>query len=468
MSSAPRNFEEPQITKAQRRIHERGDYPFSRCSHNTDSQVWSKPVSSQGAVKVSDDYATGNPVVSYSLAECAHLLESATISLKVPKIEVKPQYRDKIQIAWPRDLLHHVINSYNLRVNRENFPVLNSQTLNVEHYVMSKVSDSMLRLKSERLGNIKEAITFGSELPEMKLRTQLNVEYNEVNPLWLFALPTPAEGLPPEVSYHFNFRLAVMSLLRINLYKDGKWGPFNFESLTPDKERKLFNMLSYGGQTASNSEVVLLPKPRVTFNCRNYEERELSVFYCELQKRNGVIEGKLDRKDLGDRGLSVFFRGYHYQNQSNPVSNRVDEFYLDCPHPCSGFISLSRNVKAEHYHCYSNYTDNAHNAKHGRDPVQSLGLRDGNRILVTNRDPSELSDEQVPNAPPTKGYRIHSWASDLSMNATNCTEMVQGAKMSLRYANDSKNSYYSDTLAVTIREMRYVEINGVVQLFLQD
>ena len=291
----------------------------------------------------------------------------------VPALKVAKGLEDRIQIAWPHNLIHNIISSIIIKYDDDVTQTLDSVWFDI--YSQFFMPPGYRDHYSMCVGNVKPLEEFSSFLPEYTPTFPIPTYYMRDQslsiPLFLCSLS--------KVQHVVRLRNKISDLLRMQVKKEGEWVnvPYN---------HKYVEGLGSGSLTG----------PEMWGRYVYLDETERNHLKCQPEHTFYI-------EDV------VVCDGLNPCQYGNTTA--VD---IDCKTPCKSLFWVAENIEAKRYHNYSNYTTNTTSIQHGWNPIESVSLYYSNSprfkdMHSTHFDRMECF-RHFPSPPCESGYNALSFA----------------------------------------------------------
>lgn len=251
----------------------------------------------------------------------------------IPALRVAKGFEDKIQIAWPHNLIHNAIAGITIKHDDDVTQTLDSVWFDIysQFYMQPGFRDHYYMC----VGNVKPLEEFSTFLPEYPTTFPVPAYYVKDQclsiPLYLCSLS--------KVQHVVKMRNKISDLLRMQANKDGEW----------------IN-ISYNHKYVEGLGTGTLSPPEMWGRYVYLDETERNHGKCQ-QEHTFYIE------DV------VVCDGLNPSQYGNTTA--VD---IDCKTPCKSMFWVAENQEAKKFHNYSNYTTNTNHLYSGWNPIDSVSL----------------------------------------------------------------------------------------------
>ena len=291
-------------------------------------------------------------------------LNGSYLFLPVPAIRVRARYRERIQICWPANLGHNIIQESYMTIDDDNSQRFDGKWLDIrtQFYCPEKRKQY---LKS--IGNVPELTTWATFLPEMNLYIPQPWFYSKKCrnlPLFLSKMAN--------VKHYYTFNQKLKSLLRMRKRVGDNWEeiPCTCKFIEGAEDDKLPTPEMWGRYSLiSDAE-------------KAWRRDEPYVLYTEdvlsFSSPNAVSLGQV---------VEI------------PVSSNL---------PVKAFFAIVENDSASKLNNLSNYTTNKHDLIKGHTPMRQIGMTRGNIPRIPMMDIGHFDKEEplvmFPSTPCHPGY----------------------------------------------------------------
>jgi len=282
--------------------------------------------------------ATSSPMtensISYKFNSCYQFILSSFIREMTPEISVKEEYRETVRICWPTNLANNTILQAVFRIGDIEVSSLDRVWLDFSLNIFAKPNfRKHIRYCNGNRKSLTEWTTF---LPSEPLQVPQPFFYSADSTLAfrLHFFPTTSK-----VSQDYTFRLNVADLLRMQVFRDGRW---------IDLETVDFSCLniSPGAKFAQ-------PDLWVNYSCIT----PLEIDYQQNCHDNVFY--------INDVGVCDSTPSKYGQSVSIPLNSN---------HQMRAFIFAAENLNSSKIRNFSNYTTNTFNKEEGYFPIEKLSL----------------------------------------------------------------------------------------------
>jgi hypothetical protein len=330
------------------------------------------------------EYQSSGPQITYFPNMIYHLLLDCCMIQYFQAIRVKDDFRNKIQIAWPRNVGTNTVVSATFKINEDIIDNLDPiwQDMRYQHYRQVGFDHYI----EESLGNTYAQWT--TEIPAFTTIVQQPWFYTKELSL---AFPLCLTSNSTKVLHTYQMRRRVADVLRMReLQADGEW---------KDIPCDISKLDGVGAQAT-------LRIPELWADYAVLSEEELEWMKC-ADKKDYYIETIKACKSTnrGKLGQSV-------------------EVKISGDTPCKAIFWVAENIKCRKINNYSNYTINPNysfvpfnNLSNGYNPCKRVSLGSSSLSRFENYDSDLFAGmyyKHFPAAPKDKGYNVY----PISLNTT--------------------------------------------------
>ncbi len=317
-------------------------------------------------------------VFHYTVNTSADYLMYTTMRIKLPHVQVKPGFTDKVRVAWCHNVAHNKIIDGRFYCDNTPLQKIDNHWLDIDTQFYQNVGEGKRVSDQVGIGNIRTLESWNSELPA----TWLNVEHP-----WFYsvdsstALPLHKGSTTCKFSHRYRFRKSTQ-LLRVQGKSKGEWVDLpqaqwlQFIMIDGDSEPELWGRYAY----ASADEL-----------CHH----DLSNRYMYTQD------------------VEICDQPTHYK-LTDLVPCKISTV-----NPCLAAFWMALNVDAEIKSNYSNYSTNTNDLYHGTDPITTTSFMYGTEHRFEKMDSDHFnigeSRHHFPSAPNEPGYHGLSLTYDSSI-----------------------------------------------------
>ena len=361
-----------------------------------ESPYYKKYVKTPWRSCVTTKFASHNDgdVIIYPVNPSFHYLEYTYLSFKLPAVRVKDEWIGKIRIAYCHDAGNNIrtISTFN-------------QDHDVCHTIDNVWGDIHPQFYQEGGSGKREGHKLGTGIInylENWSEDYLPPYTIDVDQPWFYsnhissAYPIWMNGSLPRASHRYTFKKKVVSLLRVDLLKNGKWI----------------------SQKANLSKYVDIIGPE-NIGTPELWGRYGYVSDDELKWNNTCDDTWVTIND-GDKEIkqkTIYTRDVVSCDMENPTKyKKLATNLLKCANPCLAFFWVAENRDSTSIHNYSNYTTNTNNVYDGWDPIKYTTFKLGKSTVFDKMDSHHFSIAQprkhFPSTPWMTGYHGYSNTQD--------------------------------------------------------
>jgi hypothetical protein len=344
-------------------------------------------------------------------------LVSSTISQPLPRVRVKEEYRDKVQIRWCDDIGHAILHSATLKYNGNN--ILQSITqLTNDLFAKLFINPDDREMYNYLIGNRSYLTEWSSELPPAILSIPQHWFYSYCKAFTLRLFMCPKSKFVH--SYIFNLKIA--NLLRFKVL-DENTNTWRYERFN----KKYID-------TSLDSTMSTLEYP------------QLNGYYEKIsdEAKEWILEDS--KNDEGSRVKNTF----HFMNLIPTKINNYGSLGQEYTHdlkrdePTAGYIISAYNSEFRDYNIHFNYTTN-YSRSIGYSPISHVTMRykNGNiRLDSINNNQMELHTYRSVAGKAPKGVFVESFGSGrLAPHIINSTTVTSSTNPLFMIKLDNTNPY---------------------------
>lgn len=349
----------------------------------------------------------------YAVNNNFHFLLYSYMRTVLPAIRVKPDYVDKVHIAWCHNIGTNIIQQAVFKEDDDTYHTWDNVWADIYFQFYQDAGAGKRENHNIGIGNVKCLEDWTSFLP----RYPLNVDQP-----WFYsmdhakAFPIHVKHSLTKAEHRYTYRTRIGDLLRVEyLAQNGVWKPTT---------KNLSKYLDMG------------PDPEI-------KTPELWGRYAYVTEQ----ELKYHRECLGTR--HYYTRDVEICDTQNPNKYKsTAEINLHCVNPCLAFFWIAENMVATASHNYSNYTTDTKDLYNGFDPIKTTTLKYGTITRFDNMPSDHFSiaepRKHFTSAPNERGYHGYSYAWNSASEYGDIGIVFAGmnAKLFCRIAN---NNIYNDT-----------------------
>ncbi len=308
-----------------------------------------------------------------------------TLSLRttLPLIYVNNEYKDKMEIAWPRNLQNNIVKKAVFKTSElDRITGFDNVSLDLKTQFYRKAHEKQCQ---DEIGNYSELVEWTTKLPPKVLNTLQPYYFikDQSSAIPIFLLKSG------EPHFVYEFKLKIKDLLKIRVKGDkGEW-------VNIDNEEE-FNLYT---QYLNIKTDATIPTPEIwgRYKCISSHEREWRI-NCQSE-------------------YVYYIEDFINVDSKNPVPYETNEcLRLDTTYPCQKFFFLASNCQSVNQHNFSNYTTNKDDISLGFSPINNVSLAYNglNRFSKTPFDIFSSSEPRMHclNVPCEIGYGVFSYSDE--------------------------------------------------------
>ena len=320
--------------------------------------------------------------VIYTASKKFDVIFKTSFHIHLVPIAVTEKYRSSIEICYPHNLGHNIINWGELKIDDDHHQYMDSIWLDMRSQFYMKPGAGMRDHYNRMVGNIECLEDWGTEMPGIPLIVPQPYYYSRNTRVGLQTLRSSMNT----VTYHYNIRNKIHEILRMRVKTQKKgWVdiPCKLKYLDIPENAKEIPIPELWARYALMTDVERL-----------WHKKEKQIIYTE----DIVIA-----------------------NSNNPITlGSTDVIPLHCKVPCRALFWVAQNVRSIKNRNFSNYTTK--DVLSGWNPCAKASLKYGgsDRVKELPHEHFDLDEpwEFCESAPSEPGYNVHSFGYELtSLNA---------------------------------------------------
>jgi len=301
------------------------------------------------------------------------------LATESPRIAVKAEYRDKVEVCLPYNLFHHMIISGETRFGTANGPVIPDGWLDQQAAFHMKTGPGHEANYNRSIGNLRSLTEWTSVLPSISLRCPqpwwFSESYIQAVPL-LYCNKTA-------MTFRYSYNLHVLNLLRMRMLVEKEDGTRSWIYITDLDEKEGF----------------------------------LDKVSMDTKFSTPIMHGRYGKIDEAEHGWklgfsqSVLATSVIKKSTSNTVSAGTSAtIALDTATPIYAMYFSAQHVRAREIGNLSNYTTNPDDQHQGWDPIRTVNHKysDMNHYV---QDQADFNDMQpwyhATSSPREPGYGMY-------------------------------------------------------------
>lgn len=331
--------------------------------------------------------------IIYPLNNSFHYLEYTYLCFKLPAMRIKSKYLGKVRIAWCHDPGNNIRLTSTFKEDDDEYQTIDNVWGDI--YPQFYQEGGAGKREGHKLGTgIINYLEDWSEdyLPPYDIDVDQPWSYsNDI----AYAYPIWMKGSLTKASHRYTFRKKVISLLRLDLLKNGKWVPqksnlSKYVDIIGSENIKTPELWGRYGYVSDN-ELEMYNTCDDTWIIIDEQQKIKQKIYYTRDVISCDIENPLKYKSLSAKTLK-------------------------CSNPCLAFFWVAENKDATAIHNYSNYTTNTNDVYKGWDPIKKTTFKLGKSVVFNKMDSHHFSIAQPRkhflSTPWMTGYHGYSNAQD--------------------------------------------------------
>lgn len=316
-------------------------------------------------------------------------------------VKVKEEYRDRIQICYPHNVGHNLIEMAEFSIDDDPAQVLDSVCLDIRSQYYQDPRPGKRDLYNIMIGNVPLLEEWSSELPRYKLYIPQPWFFHGTTRMSLLMLQSSKNVF----KFKYKIRTKLTDLLRMRVKtKSGNYKEFK-----------------------CNSEYLDVPKLEIPIP-------ELwGKFYVTTDE-----ERAWRKKLLSEIEYTLLYEDFYLESSDNstPLGSTV-KIRLQSESPTRHVFWVARNIKCvANKNNYSNYTTDENSLSSGWNPCAKVGIVYGGSDRIPEMDAghfalSEAYSNNFPSAPCEPGYNVQSFSNDTNTIDVDTSVPLDSMKASL-------------------------------------
>jgi hypothetical protein len=353
--------------------------------------------------------------VVYTVNSSFHYLTYTYLHCVLPRISVKPEFKDKVRIAWCHNVGTNQCTRAVFREDDENYHTWDSIWADIYFQFYQEPGAGKRDLHNVGIGNIKALEDWTSDfLPYHTINVDQPWFYS-LNTAWAF--PIFYKNSLTRAQHRYTFKRSIKQLLRVQLMdKKGIWN---------DVSKKYYPKLI-------DAPSFKMPLPQLW-------GRYAYITDTEIQNNKCCKERVLYTRDVAI-----------CDTPNSNVYNTIADVPLECSNPCLAMFWVAENKDASSTNNYSNYTTDTNDLYNGLDPIIHTTLTYGTipKLDKMTSDHFNIAESRkhFPSAPCDVGYHGYSFAWNSTNFDSDIGIVFHDMKANLKcfisdspdYSNDSK------------------------------
>jgi hypothetical protein len=318
--------------------------------------------------------------VVYAVNVSFHFLMYSYMRFVLPAINVKPEYKGKVRIAWCHNVGTNIVNNAYFKDEDDVYQKWDNVWADMYFQFYQKSGAGKRKNHNIGVGNVKCVEDWCETLPAYPINVEQPWFYSMDTAL---SFPIFYKNSQSRSEHRYSFRRRVVDLLRVQvLGKENKW---------KDTTRNISRYLDI-----NSSRLINLP--------------ELWGRYAYItDKEIGFLQCKDTRY--------YYIRDIEICDTTNPNKYKsTADIELHSESPCLAIFWVAENRDSSAVHNYSNYTTDTYDLYKGWDPIKTTTLKYGtsSRLVDMPSDHFNIAESRYhfPSSPGEVGYHAYSYAWD--------------------------------------------------------
>ena len=318
----------------------------------------------------------------YILNPSFHYLMYTYMTLTLPPIKVRPEYKNKVRIAWCHNVGINIVKSAIFKEDELNYQTIDNMWM--DDYFQYYMSPGSSRRRNHKIGigSVPLLEEWTENLPLYPLNIDQPWSYGEEP---ASAYPIYLRGSQVRAEHRYTFRRNIADLLRMQIYIPSTK---TWNNVLPQMK-----YLQYGGS-------MLIQKPTLWGKYSYITDDEIRHNKCKSK-------------------LEFYIKDVESCDAVNPNQfGTTSEVSLQCTSPCLAMFWKAENLDASSLNNYSNYTCNTDDLYTGWDPIATTSMQYGTKYKFRNMDSHHFnigeSRKHFKSSPNETGYHAYSFAWDSS------------------------------------------------------
>lgn len=326
--------------------------------------------------------STSNNIYTYEAEKYMDTLCYSRLYCEIPKIEVKPEYKDTVKIAWTENLGVNLVKEGDLTNGDRPIQKLDPISMMLGFQFLFKDGSGKRSEFENDIGNHVSMINWSDVLPKYKISYIVPWYYSYHTES---AFPIFLQNQSTVLKHRFTYELSIRNLLRMQILIDDTWK--NVDRKNPDFFKYLVG------------------------DIKNIDPPSMIACYAiESEQYKNFKKCKEE--------IKYYVSSYEAFKNNNPkkIGDTV-EIKLSSKKPCIAIFWVAENLNAKIINNLTNFTTCSYDIKNGLCicDQSSLTYSDGCEKFTAKNCSDQKADTLYffPSYPLVKGYCSHAFCSTL-------------------------------------------------------
>lgn len=347
----------------------------------------------------------------------SYLMKSYIMS-RIPALEVKDEFKGRIQICWTRNLAHNRIKYGKLNFDDQPAQAIDSVWLDMRSQFNNNGNGNKHEMYQIMVGNVDFLVNWQEFLPAFTIYTIPEFFYSKhlsyALPLFLCS--------KSRVSHDIKFNDSILNLLRMRTRPDDShpWviGKTNLEYIE-----------------GSLKDFEKLPDPEMWGYYSLVNPTEIDWLKDETKKNPKVIYA--DDIIMKDEEKTCYLGLPHTVK-------------LQSENPIKGIYYVAENQVAKNYNCHSNYTANSSDIMSGWAPISRVKILYGTNVRIPEVESSQIERPESylwhQSSPCEPGYGGFLFAYDLNYIHADVSTSIKQRNAEITFMMENTDPFLSRSL----------------------
>jgi len=358
------------LSKLQRDIHtplDENDELISPFCYQYEKITWHSHI----PAKLQSTTTEGEGIATYNLNTSFHHLLYGDLKQELPKLKVKAEFKDKVEICWTHNVGHHVIKDCHFKFGEQTYYLFDNIWLDINaQYTIDNIEQY-----NEDIGNNDFLQLWSNRLPKYSLYVPQPWFFSRSEKLAFPLMLCQGQS----VSFQYSLRNKVTDLLRMRIKTDdGTW-----KHIVPN--------LGYL-EPVVNDGVLKLPEIWVRYSYGSSLEKDWNTCITHHEYYIETITPLCSLNPIA-----------YEQNVAIEIEGKT---------PCKAIFWVGQNVDSDRLRCFGNYTTDITNVYDGYGLIEKVSINHSAGSRVKDMD-GKYFERMEPlhhskKRPHEKGYYLHS------------------------------------------------------------